>query len=90
MCFYTNGFDKKVNVYEAFIDGAKDGFGIAIKIIPFLVAIIVSIGVFRTSGAMGFLMSGFEWFSLFFASVEFVHALPTAIMKPPAEAAQEV
>ncbi|MBK7128629.1 MAG: spore maturation protein [Crocinitomicaceae bacterium] len=74
---------KKVNVYEAFIDGAKDGFGIAIKIIPFLVAIIVSIGVFRTSGAMGFLMSGFEWFfSLFFASVEFVHALPTAIMKP--------
>lgn len=81
--FIIMAIRKKVNVYEAFVDGAKDGFSIAIKIIPFLVAIIVSIGVFRTSGAMDYLMQGFEWFfGLFFSSVEFVHALPTAIMKP--------
>lgn len=81
--FILMAFIKKVNVYEAFVDGAKDGFSIAIKIIPFLVAMLVSIGVFRTSGAMGFLMNGFEWFfSFFFTSVEFVHALPTALMKP--------
>ncbi len=81
--FILMAIRKKVNVYEAFIEGAKDGFSIAIKIVPFLVAIIVSIGVFRTSGAMDYLMTGFEWFfGLFFSSVEFVHALPTAIMKP--------
>ena len=74
---------KKVNVYEAFIEGAKDGFGIAIKIIPYLVAILVSIGVFRASGAMDWMIEGFRYFfSLFLENTEFVHGLPTALMKP--------
>lgn len=74
---------KKVNVYESFIDGAKDGFKIAIKIIPYLVAILVAIGVFRASGAMQFLIDGIGW--LVAASglnSDFVPALPTAFMKP--------
>lgn len=74
---------KKVNVYEAFIDGAKDGFKVAIKIIPYLVAILVAIGVFRTSGAMDFLIEGIGW--LVHAAglnSDFVPALPTAFMKP--------
>jgi len=81
--FILMALRKKVNVYEAFIEGAKDGFSIAIKIIPFLVAIIVSIGVFRASGAMDYLLDGFAWFfSLFFTNVDFVHSFPTALMKP--------
>ncbi|MBI3135206.1 MAG: spore maturation protein [Bacteroidetes bacterium] len=81
--FIIMALRKKVNVYEAFIEGAKDGFSIAVKIIPFLVAIIVSIGVFRASGAMDYLLLGFEWFfSLFFTNVDFVHSFPTALMKP--------
>ena len=74
---------KKVNVYEAFIDGAKEGFSIAIKIIPYLVAILVAIGVFRTSGAMDILIGGVE--KLFIAlgvDTDFIEALPTALMKP--------
>jgi spore maturation protein SpmB len=74
---------KKVNVYEAFIEGAKGGFDIAIKIIPYLVAILVSIGVFRASGALDYLTQGLEWFfGLFLTNTEFVEALPTAFMKP--------
>jgi spore maturation protein SpmA len=74
---------KKINVYEAFIDGAKDGFGIAIKIIPYLVAILVSIGVFRASGALDYLIEGIRWFfSLFLEDTRFVEGLPTAFMKP--------
>lgn len=74
---------KRINVYEAFVDGAKEGFSIAIKIIPFLVAILVSIGVFRSSGAMDYMLTGLEYFfGLFFAQVDFVHGLPTAFMKP--------
>lgn len=74
---------KKVNVYEAFIEGAKDGFGIAIKIIPYLIAILVAIGVFRASGAMDFLISGFkELFLLIGINTDFIEALPTAFMKP--------
>jgi len=81
--FILMALRKKVNVYEAFVEGAKDGFSIAIKIIPFLVAIIVSIGVFRASGAMDYLLMGFEWFfALFFTNVDFVHSFPTALMKP--------
>ncbi len=53
---------KRVNVYEAFIDGAKEGFKTAVKIIPYLVAILVAIGVFRASGAMDWMVSGFTWF----------------------------
>ncbi len=74
---------KKVNVYESFIDGAKDGFNIAIKIIPYLVAILVAIAVFRASGAFDYLIDGFRFIaSLFSDRTEFVEALPTALMKP--------
>jgi spore maturation protein SpmA len=74
---------KRVNVYEAFIDGGKEGFGIAIKIIPFLIAILVSIGVFRASGAMDLLVGGIrELFACFGFNTDFVDALPTALMKP--------
>jgi spore maturation protein SpmA len=74
---------KKVNVYESFIEGAKDGFQIAIKIIPYLVAILVSIAVFRASGAFDVLIDGLRFIvSLFTDRTEFVEALPTALMKP--------
>jgi len=74
---------KKINVYNAFIDGAKDGFKIAIKIIPYLIAILVAIGVFRASGAMDYLISGIR--NLVEVSgfdSKWVDALPTALMKP--------
>ncbi|TCO10892.1 nucleoside recognition domain-containing protein [Natronoflexus pectinivorans] len=74
---------QKVNVYESFIEGGKEGFTIAIKIVPYLVAILVAIGVFRASGAMDFLIDGiaafFGWFGV---DTRFVDALPTALMKP--------
>lgn len=74
---------KKVNVYESFIDGAKDGFGVAIKIIPYLVAILVAIGVFRASGAMDLFIDGFQWcFNAIGVNTNFVDALPVALMKP--------
>lgn len=74
---------KKVNVYEAFIDGAKDGFGVAIKVIPYLVAILVSIAVFRASGAMDYLIGGIRSLVSFAGlNTDFVDALPTALMKP--------
>lgn len=83
VAFITLGLVKKINVYDAFIDGAKDGFNIAIKIIPFLVAMLVAIGVFRASGAMDYLLYGLEYvFSIFGFDTQFVAALPTAIMKP--------
>jgi spore maturation protein SpmA len=74
----------KVNVYDAFIEGAKGGFETAIRIIPFLVAILVAVGVFRASGAMELLFSGIREFAFTagMASVEFIDALPTAFMKP--------
>ena len=74
---------KRVNVYEAFIDGAKEGFVIAVKIIPYLVAILVAIGVFRAAGALDYIIRGVSGFvSLFGINTEFVEALPTALMKP--------
>ncbi|MCF6366836.1 MAG: spore maturation protein [Bacteroidales bacterium] len=74
---------KKVNVYEAFIEGAKDGFKVAIKIIPYLIAILVSIGVFRASGAMDYLITGFAFvFEILGINTDFIEALPTAFMKP--------
>lgn len=74
---------KKVNVYDTFIEGAKEGFHIAIKIIPFLVAILVAIGVFRTSGALDYLVNGIGVFFAFLGvNTDFVAALPTAFMKP--------
>lgn len=74
---------KKVNVYETFIEGAKDGFKTAIKIIPYLVSILVAIGVFRASGAMDYLIDGIKWMvALTGVDTTFVDALPTALMKP--------
>ena len=74
---------KRINVYNAFIDGAKEGFSVAVRIIPYLVAILVAVGVFRASGGMDVLMSGIEHFiTLLGFDAEFVKALPTALMKP--------
>ncbi|MEE4213489.1 MAG: nucleoside recognition domain-containing protein [Bacteroidales bacterium] len=81
--FILLGLLKRINVYETFIEGAKDGFKIAVRIIPFLVAILVAIGVFRASGAMDMLISGLK-FLLDSAGIDssFTGALPTALMKP--------
>lgn len=81
--FIIAGMRKKVNVYEAFIEGAKGGFETAVRIIPYLVAILVSIGVFRASGAMDVLIDGVRWcFASIGLQTDFVEALPTALMKP--------
>ena len=81
--FITGATIKKVNVYDAFIDGAKDGFSVSIKIIPFMIGILVGIGVFRASGAMDLLMDGIKglvgWLGY---DSKFIDALPTAFMKP--------
>ena len=83
VAFIWAGMRKKVNVYEAFIEGAKGGFDTAVRIIPYLVAILVAIGVFRASGAMDFIVGGVgrivEWCG---GNADYVAALPTAIMKP--------
>ncbi len=81
--FIIAGMRKRVNVYEAFIEGAKGGFETAVRIIPYLVAILVAIGVFRASGAMELLLDGIQWFVNFLGfSADWVAALPTALMKP--------
>lgn len=81
--FIVAGVRKKVNVYEAFVEGAKGGFETAVRIIPYLVAILVAIGVFRASGAMEVIISGAEWIVRSLGlNADFVAALPTAIMKP--------
>jgi spore maturation protein SpmA len=81
--FIILAFIKKVNVYDAFIEGAKEGFNIAIKIIPFLVAILVAIGIFRASGAMDFIIGGIaSFFSWLGFDTRFTGALPVAFMKP--------
>lgn len=81
--FILAGMRKKVNVYDAFIEGAKDGFTTAVRIIPYLVAILVGIGVFRASGAMDMLVDGIKWtVAALGSNTDFVGALPTALMKP--------
>jgi spore maturation protein SpmB len=81
--FIFAGLRKRINVYDSFISGAKEGFGIAIKIIPFLVAILVGIGVFSASGALDYFVKGIEWiFASFGVNTDFVPALPTALLKP--------
>ena len=81
--FILAGVRKKINVYDAFIEGAKEGFSTAVRIIPYLVAILVAIGVFRASGCMDYLTQGIarlvEWGGM---DSDFVGALPTALMKP--------
>ncbi len=81
--FILSGVKAKINVYEAFIEGAKDGFGTAVRIIPYLIAILVAIGVFRASGGMDVIMDSIAWCAAALgADTDFVGALPTAIMKP--------
>ncbi len=81
--FLIAGLRKKVNVYDAFIEGAKDGFTTAVKIIPYLIAILVGIGIFRASGAMDWLIDGIKWcVTACGFDTQWVEALPTAIMKP--------
>ena len=83
IAFILAGIRKKVNVYDAFIEGAKDGFTTAVRIIPYLVAILVGIGVFRASGAMDMLIDGIKWsVETCGGNSDFVGALPTALMKP--------
>lgn len=84
MCwFIIQAMAKRINVYDAFIDGAKDGFKTAVGIIPYLIAILVAIGMFRASGAMGLIEGGiarcFEWMGI---NPEMAGAVPTALMKP--------
>ena len=83
IAFILAGLRKKVNVYEAFIEGAKEGFTTAVRIIPYLIAILVAIGVFRASGAMDMLIGGMRWcVELTGANAQWVDAMPTALMKP--------
>ena len=81
--FIVSGMRKKINVYDAFIEGAKEGFHTAITIIPYLVAILVAVGIFRASGAMDFLIDGVRWtVASLGMNTDFVEALPTILMKP--------
>ncbi len=81
--FIVFAYTKKVDVYESFIDGAKEGFEVAVKIIPYLVAMLVGIGVFRASGGMEFITHGIAYiFQNLQLDTRFVDALPVAIMKP--------
>lgn len=81
--FIVAGMRKKINVYDAFVEGAKEGFTTAVRIIPYLVAILVAIGVFRASGCMDFLIQGVaSLISLCGIDSDFTGALPTALMKP--------
>ena len=82
MGFLGLAVHRRVNVYESFVEGAKEGFGVAIKIIPYLVAMLVAIGVFRASGAMGYLIEGARKLFASFGDTRWVEALPTALMKP--------
>ena len=83
IAFIWAGVRKKINVYEAFVEGAKGGFETAVRIIPYLVAILVAIGVFRASGAMDFLVDGIgKLVEMLGGNADYVAALPTAIMKP--------
>ena len=81
--FIGAGLFRKINVYDAFIEGAKEGFSTAVRIIPYLVAILVAVGVFRASGAMDICVDGIRW-TLQQCNIDttFVDALPTALMKP--------
>ena len=81
--FVSMGVWKKINVYETFIEGAKEGFSVAVKIIPYLIAILMAIGVFRASGAMDVVVNSVGWcFRLLGVNTDFIEALPTALMKP--------
>ncbi|WP_158996067.1 nucleoside recognition domain-containing protein [Mucilaginibacter sp. L196] len=81
--FILGGLRKKINVFEAFIEGAKEGFEISVKIIPYLVGLLVAVSLFRTSGALTYLGDGFKWFfSHFNMDTRFVDVLPIAFLRP--------
>lgn len=81
--FIVAGMRRRINVYDAFVEGAKDGFQTAVRIIPYLVAILVAIGVFRASGAMDMLIGGMRWtVEQTGLNAQWVDAMPTALMKP--------
>ncbi len=84
IAFIVLGVRKKINVYEAFIEGAKGGFDVAIKIVPYLVAILVAIGVFKACGALELLFEGLKYvlIQVGVTTLDFIEALPTAFMKP--------
>ena len=83
MLFLASGWFKKIDIYDAFIEGAKQGFEIAIKLIPYLLAMLVAIGLLRSSGVLDGLLSLFEYFfTLIGVNTDFIQALPTAFMKP--------
>ena len=83
LIFITSGIRKKINVYETFVEGAKEGFSTAVRIIPYLVAILVGVAVFRASGAMDIIIQGIEYlFKLSGLDTSFVGGLPVALMKP--------
>ncbi len=83
ICFIVAGMRKRINVYDAFIEGAKEGFSTAVRIIPYLVAILVGIGIFRASGAMDMIIGGIKWtIEACGLNTDVVVALPTALMKP--------
>ncbi len=83
IAFFALAFKRKINIYDAFIDGAKEGFKIAIMIIPYLVAILVAVGVFRASGCMEYMVQGLgAGFHALGLNTDFVPALPVALMKP--------
>jgi spore maturation protein SpmB len=81
--FILGALRKKVNVFESFIDGAKSGFEVSVKIIPYLVAMLVAISVFRNSGALDYLNNGVRWAATNLnMDTRFVDAMPVAYMKP--------
>jgi spore maturation protein SpmA len=81
--FIVGGLRKRINVYEAFIEGAKGGIQTSLTIIPYLVGMLVAISVLRNSGVLGFIVSGFTWFfTQIGVNTDFTPALPTALMKP--------
>lgn len=81
--FIIGGLIKKINIYEAFIDGAKGGFEVSVKIIPFLVGILVAISVLRNCGVFDYIIQAFTWlFGSLGINTDFVPALPTALMRP--------
>jgi spore maturation protein SpmB len=81
--FIFSAFRKRINVYDAFIEGAKNGFQVAVKIIPFLVAMLVAIGVFRASGCLELVIGALSYLvELFGLNADFIPAMPTALIRP--------
>jgi len=81
--FILGGIRKRINVFDAFIDGAKEGFEVSIKIIPYLVGLLVAVSLFRTSGALTYLGDGFKWFfGHFNMDTRFTDVLPIAFVRP--------